>query len=51
MTASTSRSSTTQKIGGADRKVLTHFDRNGFGYTIDRLTGEPLVAQPYDSGL
>mgnify|MGYP001130273047 CR=1 FL=1 len=42
---------TTQKIGGQDRKVLTHFDRNGFGYTIDRLTGEPLVAQPYDEDL
>jgi PQQ-dependent dehydrogenase (methanol/ethanol family) len=42
---------TTQKIGGADRKVLTHFDRNGFGYTIDRLTGEPLVAKPYDEDL
>ena len=27
------------------RKVLVHFDRNGFGYTIDRVTGEPLVAE------
>ena len=42
---------TTQNIGGSERKVLTHFDRNGFGYTIDRLTGEPLVAQPYDQDL
>ncbi len=42
---------TTQKIGGKDRKVLTHFDRNGFAYTIDRATGEPLVAQPYDEDL
>ena len=42
---------TTQKIGGADRKVLTHFDRNGFAYTIDRATGEPLVAKPYDEDL
>ena len=42
---------TTQNIGGEERKVLTHFDRNGFGYTIDRLTGEPLVAQPYDQDL
>jgi PQQ-dependent dehydrogenase (methanol/ethanol family) len=39
------------KIGGADRKVLAHFDRNGFGYTIDRLTGEPLIAKPYNSEL
>jgi lanthanide-dependent methanol dehydrogenase len=27
------------------RKVLVHFDRNGSGYTIDRETGEPLVAE------
>jgi len=27
------------------RKVLVHFDRNGFGYTIDRTTGEPLVGK------
>jgi len=39
------------KVGGADRKVLAHFDRNGFGYTIDRLTGEPLIAKPYDTDL
>ncbi|MGH6864106.1 MAG: PQQ-dependent dehydrogenase, methanol/ethanol family, partial [Methylocella sp.] len=30
------------------RKVLVHFDRNGFGYTIDRETGEPLVAEKFD---
>ncbi len=28
--------------------MLVHFDRNGFGYTIDRTTGIPLVAQKYD---
>lgn len=39
------------KIGGEDRKVLVHFDRNGFAYTIDRLNGEVLVAQPYDEDL
>jgi PQQ-dependent dehydrogenase (methanol/ethanol family) len=39
------------KVKGADRKVLVHFDRNGFAYTVDRLTGEPLVAQPYNSAL
>jgi alcohol dehydrogenase (cytochrome c) len=32
---------------GKQRKVLVHLDRNGFGYTIDRLTGEVLVAQPF----
>ena len=36
------------KVGGADRKVVVHFDRNGFGYTQDRATGELLVAQKYD---
>ncbi|MDT8858101.1 methanol/ethanol family PQQ-dependent dehydrogenase [Paracoccaceae bacterium Fryx2] len=39
---------TEQTIGGAERKLLTHFDRNGFGYTLDRVTGELLVAQKYD---
>jgi PQQ-dependent dehydrogenase (methanol/ethanol family) len=30
------------------RKVLVHFDRNGFGYTLDRVTGELLVAEKFD---
>ncbi len=34
-------------FNGATRKVVVHFDRNGFAYTIDRATGEVLVAQPY----
>ncbi|WP_072392454.1 methanol/ethanol family PQQ-dependent dehydrogenase [Hyphomicrobium sp. CS1GBMeth3] len=42
---------TTQTFDGQERKVLTHFDRNGFGYTLDRLNGELLVAQPYDEDL
>ena len=37
-----------QDIGGAKRKTLVHFDRNGFGYTLDRVTGELLVAEKYD---
>ena len=37
-----------QDMGGAKRSTLTHFDRNGFGYTLDRLTGELLVAEKYD---
>jgi lanthanide-dependent methanol dehydrogenase len=37
-----------QQIGGAERKLLTHFDRNGLGYTLDRATGELLVAEKYD---
>ena len=36
---------TDQTVDGKPRKLLTHFDRNGFGYTLDRATGELLVAQ------
>ena len=39
---------TDQTIGGQARKLLTHFDRNGLGYTLDRVTGELLVAEKYD---
>jgi PQQ-dependent dehydrogenase (methanol/ethanol family) len=34
-------------LGGTTRKALVHFDRNGYGYTIDRATGEVLVAKPF----
>lgn len=34
-------------IDGQSRKVLVHFDKNGFAYTLDRATGELLVAEPY----
>ena len=34
-------------IGGVQRKVLVHFDRNGYVYTVDRATGEVLVATAY----
>jgi PQQ-dependent dehydrogenase (methanol/ethanol family) len=37
-----------QKIDGKERKTLVHFDRNGFGYTLDRTNGELLVAAKYD---
>jgi PQQ-dependent dehydrogenase (methanol/ethanol family) len=37
-----------QEMGGQARKLLTHFDRNGLGYTLDRVTGELLVAEKYD---
>jgi lanthanide-dependent methanol dehydrogenase len=37
-----------QDMGGAKRKTLMHFDRNGFGYTLDRTNGELLVAEKYD---
>jgi PQQ-dependent dehydrogenase (methanol/ethanol family) len=37
-----------QEIGGQMRHLLVHFDRNGFAYTMDRATGELLVAAKYD---
>jgi lanthanide-dependent methanol dehydrogenase len=36
------------KVKGQPRKALVHFDRNGFGYTLDRVTGELLIAEKYD---
>jgi PQQ-dependent dehydrogenase (methanol/ethanol family) len=36
-------------IAGKPRKVLVHFDKNGFAYTIDRATGQVLVAEPFVS--
>jgi alcohol dehydrogenase (cytochrome c) len=37
-----------QQIGGQNRKLLVHFDRNGLAYTLDRVNGELLVAAKYD---
>jgi lanthanide-dependent methanol dehydrogenase len=34
-------------IQGRKRQTLVHFDKNGFGYTMDRASGEVLVAQPF----
>jgi lanthanide-dependent methanol dehydrogenase len=34
--------------GGKKVPGLAHFDRNGFGYTLNRQTGELLVAEKYD---
>jgi alcohol dehydrogenase (cytochrome c) len=34
-------------VGGKPTKALVHFDRNGFGYTLDRTNGKLLVAKPY----
>jgi PQQ-dependent dehydrogenase (methanol/ethanol family) len=34
-------------INGQVRKVLVHLDRNAYGYTIDRVTGEVLQAAPF----
>ena len=37
-----------QEMNGQPRKMLVHFDRNGFAYTMDRISGELLVAEKYD---
>ena len=36
------------KVKGQDTKALVHFDRNGFGYTLDRTNGSLLVAEKFD---
>ena len=35
-------------VKGEMRKALVNFDRNGFAYTLDRETGELLVAEKFD---
>jgi len=35
-------------VHGKPTKALVHFDRNGFGYTMDRVTGALLVAEKFD---
>ncbi|UEM02273.1 methanol/ethanol family PQQ-dependent dehydrogenase [Skermanella rosea] len=35
-------------VKGKPVKALVNFDRNGFVYTLDRVTGELLVAEKYD---
>lgn len=37
-----------QEFDGEMRKLLVNFDRNGFAYTLDRETGELLVAEKFD---
>jgi lanthanide-dependent methanol dehydrogenase len=34
-------------VNGQTRKVMVQFNRNGFAYTIDRTTGQVLVAKPF----
>ncbi len=38
---------TTPDIAGVSRKVVIHFDKNGFAYTLDAATGEVVVADKY----
>jgi alcohol dehydrogenase (cytochrome c) len=35
------------KVNGEDRKILAHFGRNGFYYTLDRTNGQFIQAQQY----
>ena len=35
-------------VKGKPTKALVHFDRNGFGYTLNRENGQLLVAEKYD---
>ncbi len=35
-------------VRGKTRQTLVHFDRNGLAYTLDRATGELLVAAKFD---
>ncbi|WP_417742540.1 methanol/ethanol family PQQ-dependent dehydrogenase [Salipiger sp.] len=42
---------TDQEVDGEARKLLTHFDRNGLAYTMDRLTGELMVAEKFDAAV
>lgn len=39
---------TDQEIDGHPTPLLTHFDRNGFAYTLNRATGELLRAAPFE---
>jgi alcohol dehydrogenase (cytochrome c) len=34
-------------VGGRQHRLLVHLDRNGFGYTMDRQTGQVLVARAF----
>src|SRR5438093_9088366 len=38
-------------VNGKKTKALVHFDRNGFGYTLDRTTGKVLVAEHFGPGV
>ncbi len=37
-----------QKINHKMRQLAVHFDRNGFAYTLDRISGELLLADKFD---
>ncbi len=35
------------KVNGEDRKIVAHFGRNGFFYTLDRVNGQFISSQQY----
>lgn len=35
------------KVEGEDRKIIAHFGRNGFFYTLDRTNGQYIASQQY----
>jgi alcohol dehydrogenase (cytochrome c) len=35
------------KVNGEDRKIVAHFGRNGFFYTLDRTNGQFIASQQY----
>ncbi len=39
------------RLDGHLRRVLVHFDRNGYAYMLDRASGELLSAHPFDTTL
>lgn len=38
-------------IQGKERKILVHFDKNGFAYNLDRISGELLSAEKFDQSV
>jgi len=40
-----------QNVDGEERKVLYHAPKNGFFFTIDRVTGKPISAEPFIQGI
>jgi alcohol dehydrogenase (cytochrome c) len=36
-------------IGGVTRKVIVHFNKNGFAYVLDRATGQLISAKPFSN--
>ncbi|WP_332455443.1 PQQ-dependent dehydrogenase, methanol/ethanol family [Granulibacter bethesdensis] len=38
-------------VNGRQTKALVHFDRNGFAYVLDRVSGMLLQAKPFDPSL